>query len=92
MPLAADEAAKLYAELRVLINEDAARRMKATQFGAETEKSAGQPGHADAGHDHHPPPISRRTSRSTAVLTRGPNRSMACLSCGCPAKWAVPSS
>jgi ParB family chromosome partitioning protein len=51
-PLAADEAAKLYAELRVLIDEDAARRMKATQFGAsdahENDETAGQPGHAES--------------------------------------------
>jgi ParB family chromosome partitioning protein len=47
-PLAADEAAKLYAELRVLIDEDAARRMKSTQFGHENEEAAGQPGHAES--------------------------------------------
>lgn len=51
-PLAADESAKLYAELRVLIDEDAARRMRATQFGASTnhgnDETAGQPGHAES--------------------------------------------
>ena len=47
-PLAADEAAKLYAELRVLIDEDAARRMRSTQFGHENEEPAGQPGHAES--------------------------------------------
>lgn len=48
MPLAADEAAKLYAELRILIDEDADRRKKATQFGAEHDKSAGHAGPADS--------------------------------------------
>ena len=47
-PLAADEAAKLYAELRVLIDEDAARRMRSTQFGHENEEPAGQSGHAES--------------------------------------------
>ncbi|WP_262852275.1 ParB N-terminal domain-containing protein [Mumia quercus] len=47
-PLAAEEAAKLYAELRVLIDEDAARRMRSTQFGHENEEPAGQPGHAES--------------------------------------------
>ena len=48
MPLAVDEAAKLYAELRVLIDEDAERRKKATQFGAENVKTAGHAGPADS--------------------------------------------
>lgn len=48
MPLAPVEAAKLYAELRVLIDEDADRRMKATQFGSKIDESAGQPGHAES--------------------------------------------
>lgn len=47
-PLAVDEAAKLYAELRVLIDEDAQRRMKATQFGSKIDETAGQPGHAES--------------------------------------------
>ena len=47
-PLAADEAAKLYAELRVLIDEDAQRRMRATQFGSKTDETAGQRGPADS--------------------------------------------
>lgn len=48
MPLAPVEAAKLYAELRVLIDEDADRRMKATQFGSKIDETAGQPGHAES--------------------------------------------
>ncbi|GAB2446868.1 hypothetical protein GCM10027062_30430 [Nocardioides hungaricus] len=48
MPLAVDEAAKLYAELRVLIDEDADRRKKATQFGAVDGRPVGQPGHAES--------------------------------------------
>jgi ParB family chromosome partitioning protein len=48
MPLASVEAAKLYAELRVLIDEDADRRMKATQFGSRIDETAGQPGHAES--------------------------------------------
>jgi ParB family chromosome partitioning protein len=47
-PLAADEAAKLYAELRELITEDAARRKQATQFGAENDETPGQSGHAES--------------------------------------------
>lgn len=47
-PLAADEAAELYAELVVLIAEDAARRQKATQFGAPHDESAGQSGDAES--------------------------------------------
>lgn len=47
-PLAPMEAARLYAELRVLIDEDADRRMKATQFGSRIDKTAGQPGHAES--------------------------------------------
>ena len=47
-PLAADEAAKLYAELLALVTEDAERRKKAAQFGTQTDESAGQPGHADS--------------------------------------------
>jgi ParB family chromosome partitioning protein len=48
MPLAPIEAAKLYEELRALVDEDAERRKKATQFGAEGDKTAGQPGPADS--------------------------------------------
>lgn len=47
-PLAADEAAKLYAELRVLIDEDAGRRKQASQFGHENDETAGQPGPAES--------------------------------------------
>lgn len=47
-PLAADEAAKLYEELLVLVKEDADRRKKATQFGCPALDSAGQPGPADS--------------------------------------------
>ncbi|MFL6108038.1 MAG: ParB N-terminal domain-containing protein [Marmoricola sp.] len=48
MPLAVDEAAKLYAELRVLIDEDADCRKKASQFGHEIDETAGQPGPAES--------------------------------------------
>lgn len=48
LPLASVEAAKLYAELRVLIDEDADRRMKATQFGSKIDETAGHPGHAES--------------------------------------------
>jgi len=41
-PLAADEAAKLYEELLVLVKEDAERRKKASQFGRRTDDSAGE--------------------------------------------------
>ena len=47
-PLAADEAAKLYEELLVLVKEDADRRKKASQFGSQTENSAEEPGPADS--------------------------------------------
>lgn len=47
-PLAADEAAKLYAELLALVTEDAERRKKASQFGNQTDESAGQAGPADS--------------------------------------------
>ncbi|WP_193315237.1 ParB N-terminal domain-containing protein [Nostocoides sp. F2B08] len=47
-PLSPLEAARLYEELRTLIDEDADRRKKATQFGAKSDKTAGQPGHAES--------------------------------------------
>jgi len=47
-PLAPLEAARLYEELRTLVEEDADRRKKATQFGAKSDKTAGQPGHAES--------------------------------------------
>ena len=47
-PLAPVEAARLYEELRTLVEEDADRRKKATQFGAKSDKTAGQPGHAES--------------------------------------------
>ena len=47
-PLAPVEAARLYEELRTLVEEDAERRKKATQFGAKSDKTAGQPGHAES--------------------------------------------
>jgi ParB family chromosome partitioning protein len=48
-PLAADEAAKLYEELLVLVKEDAERRKKATQYGSPTSNSAGGPVNDSAG-------------------------------------------
>jgi ParB family chromosome partitioning protein len=48
LPLAVDEAAKLYEQLLALVREDAERRKKATQFGNHTDDSAGQPGPADS--------------------------------------------
>ena len=47
-PLAADEAAKLYEELLVLVKEDADRRKRASQFGSQTEGRAAEPGPADS--------------------------------------------
>ncbi|MBJ7353952.1 MAG: ParB N-terminal domain-containing protein [Thermoleophilaceae bacterium] len=47
-PLAPVEAAKLYDELRVLVDEDADRRKKATQFGAESRNPTAQPGPAES--------------------------------------------
>ncbi len=41
-PLSPLEAARLYEELRTLVDEDADRRKKATQFGAKSDKTAGQ--------------------------------------------------
>lgn len=47
-PLAPLEAARLYEELRTLLEDDADRRKKATQFGATSDKTPGQPGHAES--------------------------------------------
>lgn len=47
-PLAADEAARLYEELLVLVKEDAERRKKATQYGNEPNDSSAQAGPADS--------------------------------------------
>lgn len=47
-PLTPLEAARLYAELRDLVTEDAIRRRKATQFGTRSDVPAGQPGPAES--------------------------------------------
>ena len=47
-PLAPDEAAKLYQELLDLVKDDARRRQAATQYGAKSDESAGQRGHAES--------------------------------------------
>ncbi|NLD76226.1 MAG: ParB N-terminal domain-containing protein [Acidimicrobiales bacterium] len=47
-PLSPLEAAKLYEELRTLVAEDADRRKRATQYGTETDETAGQPGPAES--------------------------------------------
>ncbi|GAA1451776.1 hypothetical protein GCM10009641_86720 [Mycobacterium cookii] len=47
-PLTPDEAAKLYHELLDLVREDARRRQAATQYGAKSDQSAGQHGHAES--------------------------------------------
>ncbi len=43
-PLSTMEATALYKEMKALLQEDADRRMKAHQFGAENDKPVGQPG------------------------------------------------
>ncbi|MGE0309651.1 MAG: ParB N-terminal domain-containing protein, partial [Acidimicrobiia bacterium] len=47
-PLSTMEATALYKEMKVLLQEDAERRMKANQFGHENGKTAGQPGPAES--------------------------------------------
>lgn len=47
-PLAPDEAAKIYQELLDLVKEDARRRQAATQYGAKSDETAGQPGPAES--------------------------------------------
>lgn len=47
-PLTPLEAARLYDEFRTIVSEDAHRRQRATQWGHENHKAAGQPGPADS--------------------------------------------
>ncbi len=47
-PLSTMEATALYKEMKALLQEDAERRMKANQFGHESDKTAGQTGPAES--------------------------------------------
>jgi ParB family chromosome partitioning protein len=47
-PLAPLEAAALFREIKVLLQEDANRRQKATQFGADIDTTAGQTGDGES--------------------------------------------
>ncbi len=63
-PLSNIEAAHLYDEMKTLLQEDAARRQRASQFGHETDKTAGQPG----GSESEPPGAPGRTRHQAALL------------------------
>lgn len=64
-PLSALEAAHLFEEMKALLKEDAARRMRATQFKAESDETAGQEGCPESGQ---PEIITGRASRQAALL------------------------
>ncbi|GAB2761783.1 hypothetical protein GCM10027020_12590 [Nocardioides salsibiostraticola] len=51
-PLAPLEAAALFREMRVLLAEDASRRQKATQFGADSDITAAQTGDGESPSPH----------------------------------------
>lgn len=67
-PLSTMEATALYKEMKALLQEDADRRMKAHQFGAETDKPAGQPGSLDSSE---PGTTPGRVDRQAAELVTG---------------------
>lgn len=67
-PLSTMEAMALYKEMKALLQEDADRRMKAHQFGAEQDKPAGQPGSLDSSE---PGTTPGRVDRQAAELVTG---------------------
>lgn len=64
-PLSAIEAAHLFDEMKALLQEDAARRMQANQFKAESDEAAGHDGCPDSGQ---PQTATGRASRQAALL------------------------
>jgi ParB family chromosome partitioning protein len=64
-PLSALEAAHLFDEMKTLLQEDAARRMRATQFKAGNGETAGHDGCPDSGQPETAP---GRASRQAALL------------------------